>query len=153
MGQDSEYKTLANQIMVGEKVPNFKEAPKLVVWEESTRQLWHNLKSSPESTVFAARKGKEPQGQPVSTEHKDTKQWYVKGDANTDPKVHLFCTHHKKRHHTMETCWEIHGKPKYFEKSKVSTSSRILQLWALRLCSCSIQTKSKLPGYKRRLKH
>ena len=109
MGLDSEYKTLVNQIMVRENVPNFKEALKLVVWEESTQHLRQNLKSSPESAAFAARKGKEPQGQPVSTEHKDAKLWYVKDDASTNPEVHLFCTHHKKRHHTMETYWEIHG--------------------------------------------
>ena len=96
MGLDSEYETLVNQILAREKVPNFEEALKLMVWEESTRHLRHDLKSNPESTTFATRKGKEPQGQPVSTEHKDAKQQYIKGDPNTDPNAHLFCTHCKK---------------------------------------------------------
>ena len=123
MGLDFKYETLENQILAREKLPIFKEALKLVVGEESTRHLPHDLKSNPESAAFAARKGKESQGQPVSTEHKDTQQRYVKGDSNTDPKVHLFCTHCKKQHHTRQTCWEIHGKPKNYGKSNVATSS------------------------------
>ena len=66
MGLDSKYETLLNQILAREKVPNFEEALKLVIREQSTRHLQNDLKSNPESDVFAARKGKEPQGQSIS---------------------------------------------------------------------------------------
>ena len=73
MGLNSEYETLVSQILTREKVPNFKEALKLVVWEESTWHLRSDLKVNPESAVFAARRGKELQGQPVSKDQKEGK--------------------------------------------------------------------------------
>ena len=59
MGLNLEYETLVNQILAREKVPNFEEALKLVVKEESTRHLRSDQKANPKSAVFAARRGKE----------------------------------------------------------------------------------------------
>ena len=123
MGLNSEYETLVNQILARVKVPNFEEALKLVVREESTWNLRSDLKINPESAAFAARRGKDLQVQPVSKDQKEGKQRYVKGDPNTDPKAHLFCTNCKKHRHTVETCWDIHGKPKTYGKSNVAATS------------------------------
>ena len=119
-----------NQILAREKVPNFKEALKLVVKEESTRHLRSDLKANPESVAFATRRGKELQGQLVSKDHKEGKQRYVKGDPNTDPKAHLFYTNCKKHRHTVETCWDIHGKPKNYGRSNVAATSGDSEEWA-----------------------
>ena len=38
-----------------------------------------------------------------------------------DPKDSLWCTHCKKRRHTKETCWDIHGRPKNLGKIFVTS--------------------------------
>ena len=133
-----------------------------MVREELTRHLRHDLKSNPESTAFAARKGKEPQGQPVSTEHKDAKQRLVKDDPNINPAV---CSVHIAKNDVIE--WKLVGKftvnPKILGSQMLQLLlattrggepfQRILQLWALWLCSYSIQSNSNLLSHKRRLKH
>ena len=37
-----------------------------------------------------------------------------------DPKYSLWCTHCKKKRHTKEACWDIHGWPNKFGKSLVT---------------------------------
>ena len=93
----------------------------MVVREESTSLLRHDTKTNPDSAVFLAKQMKEPQG--ASKEPKELKQKYIKGDPNTDPKAHLLCTHYGKWRHTIETCWEIHGKPKNYGKSHMAKSN------------------------------
>ena len=87
----------------------------MVVREESTRLLRHDIKTNLDSTVFLSKQMKEPQG--ASKEPKELEQKYIKDDPNTDPKAHLLCTHYGKQRHTIETCWDIHGKPKNYGKS------------------------------------
>ena len=91
MGLNSEYETPVNQILAREKVPIFEETLKLVVREESTCLLRHDIKTNPDSVVSLVKQMKEPQG--ASKEPKELKQKYIKGDPTTDPKAHLLCTH------------------------------------------------------------
>ena len=121
MGLNFEYETLVNQILAREKVPIFEETLKLVVRKESTRLLRHDIKTNPDSTVFLAKQMKEPQG--ASKEPKEQKQKYIKGDPNTDPKAHLLCTHCGKWRHTVENCWDLHGKPKTYGKSHMAKTN------------------------------
>lgn len=100
-GLNSEFDAVRVQILGKDDLPSLNETISIIRAEEGRRSVMLETHGEDGSAfVTKAISFKE------SKEFKDTNQYHKQNSRDS-----LFCTYCKKRRHTKENCWKLHGRP------------------------------------------
>ncbi|XP_078430146.1 uncharacterized protein LOC144702124 [Wolffia australiana] len=115
MGLNKEYEGLRSQILNREHIPDLEEAIQLVI-DEERRRAYRNDKEETGAGFMVKTK----QQQKSTSEGQFLKYQKKQGDEAPEQKGHgskqqgkfnLYCSYCKRKNHTKDNCWILHGRP------------------------------------------